>query len=134
MLLLWLYFPSYPLGWAEAADTAAQPGAELIAGTWKGTAGVPFLISVSFYTDVYTNGTAQFSGTVSSSLSDDSTFSTKVSWKCQGDNAFIAEINGIEIPVSCDGKTLTFSANPYELGLSENTMADQEFVITLKRA
>ena len=119
---------------AEEQKPSVQPGADLIAGTWSGKSSVPFIASASFRAEVSADGTAQFSGEVTSSVFGDSTFSTPASWEYRGGTSFNTRIEGTDTKVTCDGKTLTFPANPYRLGLVESDMADREFVITLNRA
>lgn len=116
-----------------AKPPTALPGAELIAGTWKGSASVPFVASMSFHAAVSADGTAQFSGEVSSSLFGDSTFDVPATWEYLGGKSFNTVIEGTDTRVTCDGKTLTFPANPYKLGLVDNDMADRDFTITLNR-
>lgn len=118
----------------EEQRPSRQPGADLIAGTWTGTASVPFVAFVSFHAEISADRTAQFSGEVTSSVFGDSTFSTPASWEYRGDTSFNTIIEGTDTKVTCDGKTLTFTANPYRLGLVESDMANREFVITLYRA
>lgn len=126
--------PVVPAPENPATPPADKPGADLIAGTWTGKASVPFVAAVSFHAEVSADGTALFSGAVTSSVFGDSTFSTPASWEYLGGTSFNTRIEGTDTKVTCDGKTLTFPANPYRLGLVDSDMADREFVITLNRA
>lgn len=113
---------------------AVLPGADLIAGTWKGKASVPFVASVSFHAEIAKDGTAQFSGDVASSMFGDSTFATPASWQYLGGTSFNTVIEGTDTKITCDGTKLTFPANPYKLGLVDSEMANQDFIIDLYRA
>lgn len=115
------------------AVPADKPGADLIAGTWKGSSSVPFVASMTFHAEVSADGTAQFRGTVDSSLFGDSTFDIPATWEYRGGTAFNTVVEGVDTPVACDGNTLYFQANPYKLGLVDNEMADRNFTIELRR-
>ena len=115
------------------ATPAEQPGASLIAGTWEGTKSIPFVASLSCRAVISADGTAQFSGDVTSSMFGDHTFSVPVSWEYLGGSSFNTIIEGTDTKITCDGTKLTFPANPYRLGLVDNEMADQNFSIELRR-
>lgn len=117
----------------ETPGQETKAGAELVAGTWRGKASVPLVISVSFFADVEADGTAQFSGTVSSSLFGNHVFDTPADWQYLGGDKFDVLISGTHTPVTCNGKTLTFPLNPYKLGLTDTKAADKEFIINLER-
>ena len=118
----------------SAAIPEMKPGAELITGKWIGKSSIPFMVSVVFYADAHADGTAQFSGTVTSAMFGDHVFDTPAKWEYLGENSFDVLIESTHTPVSCSGKTLTFPLNPYKLGLVDAEIANQEFVINLERA
>lgn len=117
-----------------AALSLQEEGAKLIAGTWKGSASVPFVIKVNFNANVNADGTAVFYGNIESQLFGDHEFDTEATWEYYGNNKFNCVISDTDTPVTCDGKKLEFPLNPYKLGLTDNTIADQTFSITLNRA
>jgi len=116
----------------EHIDTA-KPGAHLIAGKWTGTSSIPFVASVEFYADIKDDGTAQFSGSLTSSMFGNHEFDTAASWEYLGGNSFNTVIYGTDTKVTCNGNKLTFPLNPYQLGLIDDKIADQEFIISLNR-
>ena len=116
----------------EYIDTA-KPGAHLIAGEWSGTSSIPFMISVEFYADVEGDGTAKFSGSVTSSMFGNHEFDTEAGWEYLGGDSFNTVIYGTDTKVTCSGNKLTFPLNPYQLGLIDDKIADQEFIISLNR-
>ena len=116
----------------EYIDTA-KPGAHLIAGKWTGTSSIPFMVSVEFYADVEGDGTAKFSGSVTSSMFGNHEFDTEAGWEYLGGDSFNTVIYGTDTKVTCNGNKLTFPLNPYQLGLIDDKIADQEFIISLNR-
>ena len=116
----------------EYIDTA-KPGAHLIAGEWSGTSSIPFMVSVEFYADVEGDGTAKFSGSVTSSMFGNHEFDTEAGWEYLGGDSFNTVIYGTDTKVTCNGNKLTFPLNPYQLGLIDDKIADQEFIISLNR-
>ena len=112
---------------------SAKPGAHLIAGKWTGTSSIPFVASVEFNADIKGDGTAQFSGSLTSSMFGNHDFESGAEWKYLGGDKFNAVISGTDTAVTCSGEKLTFKLNPYKLGLTDNELADQEFTITLHR-
>ena len=113
-------------------DTA-EPGAYLIAGKWTGTSSIPFVASVEFYADIKDDGTAQFSGSLTSSMFGNHNFESGAEWEYLGGDKFNAVISGTDTAVTCNGNKLTFKLNPYKLGLTDNSIADQEFTINMYR-
>ena len=116
----------------EYIDTA-KPGAHLIAGEWSGTSSIPFMVSVEFYADIKDDGTAQFSGSLTSSMFGNHDFESGAEWEYLGGDSFNAVISGTDTAITCNGEKLTFKLNPYKLGLTDNSIADQEFTINLHR-
>ena len=116
----------------EYIDTA-KPGAHLIAGKWTGTSSIPFVASVGFYADIEDDGTAQFSGSLTSSMFGNHDFESGAEWEYLGGDKFNAVISGTDTAIICSGEKLTFKLNPYKLGLTDNSIADQEFTINLHR-
>ena len=116
----------------EYIDTA-NPGAHLIAGKWTGTSSIPFVASVEFYADIKDDGTAQFSGSLTSSMFGNHDFESGAEWEYLGGDKFNAVISGTDTAITCSGEKLTFKLNPYKLGLTDNSIADQEFTINLHR-
>ena len=116
----------------EYIDTA-KPGAHLIAGKWTGTSSIPFVASVEFYADIEDDGTAQFSGSLTSSMFGNHDFESGAEWEYLGGDKFNAVISGTDTAITCNGEKLTFKLNPYKLGLTDNSSADQEFTINLHR-
>ena len=116
----------------EHIDTA-KPGAHLIAGKWTGTSSIPFVASVEFYADIKDDGTAQFSGSLTSSMFGNHDFESGAEWEYLGGNSFNTVIYGTDTKVTCNGNKLTFPLNPYQLGLIDDKIADQEFIISLNR-
>ena len=112
---------------------SAKPGAHLIAGKWTGTSSIPFVASVEFHADIKGDGTAQFSGSLTSSMFGNHDFESGAEWEYLGGDKFNAVISGTDTAVTCSGEKLTFKLNPYKLGLTDNELADQEFTITLHR-
>ncbi|HJJ85104.1 MAG: hypothetical protein IKY09_00830 [Methanocorpusculum sp.] len=112
---------------------SAKPGAHLIAGKWTGTSSIPFVASVEFNADIKGDGTAQFSGSLTSSMFGNHDFESGAEWEYLGGDKFNAVISGTDTAVTCSGEKLTFKLNPYKLGLTDNELADQEFTITLHR-
>ncbi len=112
---------------------SAKPGAHLIAGKWTGTSSIPFVASVEFNADIKGDGTAQFSGSLTSSMFGNHDFKSGAEWEYLGGDKFNAVISGTDTAVTCSGEKLTFKLNPYKLGLTDNELADQEFTITLHR-
>ncbi|MBR5449724.1 MAG: hypothetical protein IKV78_00255 [Methanocorpusculum sp.] len=112
---------------------SAKPGAHLIAGKWTGTSSIPFVASVEFNADIKGDGTAQFSGSLTSSMFGNHDFESGAEWEYLGGDKFNAVISGTDTAVTCNGEKLTFKLNPYKLGLTDNELADQEFTITLHR-
>ena len=108
----------------EYIDTA-KPGAHLIAGEWSGTSSIPFMVSVEFYADVEGDGTAKFSGSVTSSMFGNHKFDTEAGWEYLGGDSFNTVIYGTDTKVTCNGNKLTFPLNPYQLGLIDDKIADQ---------
>lgn len=127
--------PTIPVPTETPDDTALQAhnGADQIAGTWTGSGSVPFVVSVTFKAVVAIDGTAQFSGTVTSSMFGNHIFNTPATWTYLGGTSFDTVISNVHTPVTCDGKKLSFPLNPYKLGLVNNKIADQNFVIDLYR-
>ena len=91
------------------------------------------MISVEFYADVEGDGTAKFSGSVTSSMFGNHEFDTAASWEYLGGNSFNTVIYGTDTKVTRSGNKLTFPLNPYQLGLIDDKIADQEFIISLNR-
>jgi len=60
-------------------------------------------------------------------------FDTAASWEYLGGNSFNTVIYGTDTKVTCNGNKLTFPLNPYQLGLIDDKIADQEFIISLNR-
>ena len=116
----------------EHIDTA-KPGAHLIAGKWTGTSSIPFVASVEFYADIKDDGTAQFSGSLTSSMFGNHDFESGAEWEYLGGDKFNAVISGTDTAITCNGEKLTFKLNPYKLGLTDNSIADQEFTINMRR-
>ena len=116
----------------EYIDTA-KPGAHLIAGEWSGTSSIPFVASVEFYADIEDDGTAQFSGSLTSSMFGNHDFESGAEWEYLGGDKFNAVISGTDTAITCNGNKLTFPLNPYQLGLIDDKIADQEFIISLNR-
>ena len=116
----------------EYIDTA-KPGAHLIAGEWSGTSSIPFMVSVEFYADIKDDGTAQFSGSLTSSMFGNHDFESGAEWEYLGGDKFNAVISGTDTAITCNGNKLTFPLNPYQLGLIDDKIADQEFIISLNR-
>lgn len=112
---------------------SAKPGAHLIAGKWTGTSSIPFVASVEFNADIKGDGTAQFSGSLTSSMFGNHDFESGAEWEYLGGDKFNAVISGTDTAVTCSGEKLTFKLNPYKLGLTDNELADQEFTIILHR-
>ena len=112
---------------------SAKPGAHLIAGKWTGTSSIPFVASVEFNADIKGDGTAQFSGSLTSSMFGNHDFESGAEWEYLGGDKFNAVISGTDTAMTCSGEKLTFKLNPYKLGLTDNELADQEFTITLHR-
>ena len=112
---------------------SAKPGAHLIAGKWTGTSSIPFVASVEFNADIKGDGTAQFSGSLTSSMFGNHDFESGAEWEYLGGDKFNAVISGTDTAVTCSGEKLTFKLNPYKLGLTDNSIADQEFTINLHR-
>lgn len=113
-------------------DTA-KPGAHLIAGKLSGSASIPLVVSVSFYADIKDDGTARFSGSVTSSMFGNHDFESGAEWEYLGGDKFNAAISGTDTAITCSGEKLTFKLNPYKLRLIDNEAADQEFTINLNR-
>ena len=116
----------------EYIDTV-KPGAHLIAGKWTGTSSIPFVASVEFYADIEDDGTAQFSGSLTSSMFGNHDFESGAEWEYLGGDKFNAVISGTDTAITCNGNKLTFPLNPYQLGLIDDKIADQEFIISLNR-
>ena len=116
----------------EYIDTA-KPGAHLIAGKWTGTSSIPFVASVEFYADIKDVGTAQFCGSLTSSMFGNHDFESGAEWEYLGGDKFNAVISGTDTAITCNGNKLTFKLNPYKLGLTDNSIADQEFTINMHR-
>ena len=112
---------------------SAKPGAHLIAGKWTGTSSIPFVASVESHADIKGDGTAQFSGSLTSSMFGNHDFESGAEWEYLGGDKFNAVISGTDTAVTCSGENLTFKLNPYKFGLTDNELADQEFTITLHR-
>ena len=91
------------------------------------------MVSVEFYADVEGDGTAKFSGSVTSSMFGNHEFDTEAGWEYLGGDSFNTVIYGTDTKVTCNGNKLTFPLNPYQLGLIDDKIADQEFIISLNR-
>ncbi len=110
-----------------------QEGSDKIAGAWKGTESVPLLATVTFNAVINEDGTAHLSGNAKSNVVGNHVFSAPVTWTYLGGNSFDTIVQGVHTTVTCDGSKLTFPANPYRLGLINNPIADQTFIIDLYR-
>ncbi|HJJ94904.1 MAG TPA: hypothetical protein O0W83_04255, partial [Methanocorpusculum sp.] len=100
---------------------------------WTGTSSIPFVASVEFHADIKGDGTAQFSGSLTSSMFGNHDFESGAEWEFLGGDKFNAVISGTDTAITCSGEKLTFKLNPYKLGLTDNELADQEFTINLHR-
>ena len=113
-----------------------KPGAELLSGDWQGEKSLFFgAASAKFTLCADADGNMNISGTAEAPIAGygETPFTLDAEWKYLGDYQFRGEALDSSLDFTCNGTKIFLTANPYELGFIDNSMADMDIDIVLTR-
>jgi len=104
-----------------------------IVGTWYGEKSMIFVGSLVMNAVFTPDGKASVSGKLTSSTFGDYDESAEGTWEQIDATTYGITVYGYTMNVKCDGKTISFSVNPYKLGLVDSAIADMDIELTLTK-
>ncbi|HJJ31546.1 MAG TPA: hypothetical protein O0X97_04790 [Methanocorpusculum sp.] len=119
-----------------AAPAADKAGASLLSGTWYGSKSLFFgMAAAEFYLTADSNGKMKISGTANAPSAgyNNEPFSVDADWTYLGADSFVGMSGDKEIPFTCNGNQISLTANPYKLGLIDNSIANMDVSIQMER-
>lgn len=118
------------------APSVEKAGAELIAGDWHGSKSLLFgAASADFSLSADSYGNMVISGTAEAPVAGygETPFYLEAEWTYLGNNQFRGEAMDRTLDFTCNGTQIKLTANPYQLGFIDNSMADMDIDILLTR-
>jgi len=133
-----------PSASAKTELTALQKeGLALLSGNWYSNDPISIKVlftsinmPAEFHAECGNELTAHVWGTVRDipTISEPIVFDDTVAWDYKGNNQFVGiGYDGSTLDFTCDGSKVTIIVNPYRYGLTDNSIADINIPITLKR-
>ncbi|HJJ48198.1 MAG TPA: hypothetical protein O0X39_04285 [Methanocorpusculum sp.] len=120
-----------------------KEGISLIAGKWYGNDPItvkvgffPISMPAEFNGDAKDDFTATFWGTVKDvpTMDEPILFNINVYWEYKGNNKFTGTTDdGSQLDFTCDGTFINIVFNPYQNGLTDNSMANIDIPIKLHK-
>lgn len=138
---------SAPVVNPTAAQTSAgneltplqKEGINLLVGKWYGKQDIKklfFTLPAEFNADCKADFTGRFWGVVNNvpTMEEPLTFDLPMTWEYQGSHQFVGITNdGKIMAFTCDGTKISTVVNPYQLGLTDNSLADMDINIVLNK-